>query len=342
MHSQSEPFVSVLTPVYNGAEFLEECIESVLAQTYTNFEYIIVNNCSTDRTLEIARSYAVKDPRIRVHDNTDFLGVIDNHNHAFRMVSPDAKYCKVVSGDDYIFPECIAELVRCAEANPSTGIIGCYQLAAGYIRWQGFQYPKSVFSGTELCRRLFLGEQKFLDGRPIVGFGSPTSLLYRCDLIRKSAAFYPNASPHSDTSACFEHLAECDFGFVYQVLSYERTHTGTQSYRSVQMNRYLSAGLNDLNKYGRLYLDGSEWRRCVRAIVKDYYEFLFTNYVTGVKEKEFWEYHKARLEELGFPYRRSAILRAGLATVGRHIMNPAQTITKLRRRFNHQTQGYPV
>ena len=52
-----EPLVSVATPVYNGERHLAECIESVLAQTYQNWEYIIVNNCSTDRTREIAESY---------------------------------------------------------------------------------------------------------------------------------------------------------------------------------------------------------------------------------------------------------------------------------------------
>ena len=54
-----QPLVSVITPVYNGEEFLPECIESVLAQTYQNWDYTIVNNRSTDRTLEIAKSYAV-------------------------------------------------------------------------------------------------------------------------------------------------------------------------------------------------------------------------------------------------------------------------------------------
>ena len=59
MHGQ--PLVSVLTPVYNGEDFLEECIESVLSQTYQNWEYLIVNNCSKDRTLEIALKYREKE-----------------------------------------------------------------------------------------------------------------------------------------------------------------------------------------------------------------------------------------------------------------------------------------
>ena len=52
--ASAPPLVSILTPVYNGAEFIEQCIESVLAQTYGNYEYIIINNCSKDDTLAIA------------------------------------------------------------------------------------------------------------------------------------------------------------------------------------------------------------------------------------------------------------------------------------------------
>ena len=54
------PLVSVVTPVYNGETYLAACIESVLSQSYSNWEYVIVNNCSTDRTLDIASDYAAR------------------------------------------------------------------------------------------------------------------------------------------------------------------------------------------------------------------------------------------------------------------------------------------
>ena len=326
MMTHEEPLVSVLTPVYNGEDFLAECIESVLQQTYQNYEYIIVNNCSTDGTLAIAERYAKKDSRIRVCTNDRFVDVIENHNIAFNRMSPAARYCKIVSADDFLFPECIGRLVECAEANPAAGIIGAYQLSGACIKWQGFSYPREVFPGAEICRRIFLGEDKDF------GFGTPTSLLYRADLVRQSSAFYPNSSPHADTSACFECMRHSDFGFVYQVLSFERTHAETQSSRSAQLNRYSSAYLNDVIQYGPSCLSQEELKQLVGRVLKDYHRFLAVKWLTGSRDKDFWAYHERRLQELGYPLKRSALLRAAVAKAFREILSPGEALRKLRKR----------
>lgn len=318
--------VSVLTPVYNGEAYLAECIESVLSQTYQNYEYLIVNNCSRDNTLGIALSCARKDSRIRVYDNDTFLDVIANHNHAFSLISPSAKYCKVVSGDDFIFPDCLRRMVELAEAKPSVGIVGSYQQSGMRVRWQGFRYPSAVMPGPEVCREVFLSD------RQDFGFGSPTSLLYRADLVRGEREFYPNASPHADTSACFKELKGCDFGFVYQVLSYERIHGETQSSASEQLNRYASACLNDILQYGPAYLRKEEVERLVKKAVDSYHRFLAINYFGRFQGKEFWTYHKGRLEELGFPLRRLALIKAAMVMIVHEAVNPEQAIRKFWKR----------
>jgi glycosyltransferase involved in cell wall biosynthesis len=78
MASGAYPLVSVVTPVYNGEAYLRECVESVLSQTYTNWDYTIVNNCSTDGTLGIAEEYARRDSRIRVLSNETLVRVFQN------------------------------------------------------------------------------------------------------------------------------------------------------------------------------------------------------------------------------------------------------------------------
>ena len=182
MNLSEQPLVTVVTPVYNGEKYLVECIESVLAQTYQRLEYIIVNNCSTDRSPEIIKAYAEKDSRIRLHNNKELISAAENHHTGFRQMSPKSKYCKVVHADDWLFPECIEKMVNLAEENPSVGIVGSYRLDGNWVNLDGLPYPSHVLSGREICRA-------FLLGGPYV-FGSPTSLLIRSDIVRNRDPFY--------------------------------------------------------------------------------------------------------------------------------------------------------
>jgi glycosyltransferase involved in cell wall biosynthesis len=326
MNMRNEPLLSVLTPVYNGEGFLSECIESVLKQTYAHYEYVIINNCSRDRTLEIASTFAKRDDRIRVHNNNEFVGVIENHNIAFRLISPNSKYCKIVSADDTIFPDCITRMVELAELHASAGIVGSYQQSGKSVLWQGFSYPKAIFAGRDVCRQIFI------DGNPSFGFGSPTSLLYRADLVRNTDHFYPNLSPHADTSACFSILRDSDFAFVYQVLCWERTHEQTQSSRSAEINRYSSAYLNDLIQYGPSYLTKDEYERLLQKTLRRYREFLAVNLFRS-RGREFWDYHESRFKELGFPISNAMLAKAGIQKILREVVNPEQAVRKLRNTF---------
>src|SRR5262245_49195446 len=99
--------VSVVTPFYNTADYIAECIESVLGQTHRRFEYLLVDNHSTDGSADIARRYAARDERIRVIRNTEFLAQVPNYNNALLHISADSRYCKVVQADDALFPRCL-------------------------------------------------------------------------------------------------------------------------------------------------------------------------------------------------------------------------------------------
>ena len=80
--STSMPLVSVVTPFYNTVDYLAACIRSVLGQTYPNFEYLLVNNCSTDGSLEVAERFAAVDKRIRLITNSHHLPQLPNYNAA--------------------------------------------------------------------------------------------------------------------------------------------------------------------------------------------------------------------------------------------------------------------
>jgi glycosyltransferase involved in cell wall biosynthesis len=321
--------VSIVTPVHNGAKYLAECIESVLAQTYRNLEYIIVNNCSADRTLEIAEKYARKEERIRVYNNDELLDIIANHNRAFRLISPNSKYCKVVSADDWIFPQCVERMVEVAEANPSVGIVGSYQLCGEGAKWgirsAEVPYPSTVVSGREICRSYLLTKTYV--------FGSPTSSLYRSDLIRGGDSFYPNSTAEADASACIKHLRYADFGFVHQILSYERIHESQITSTSRSLNAYISSRISDLLEYGPVYLKKDELERRLKEQIDEYYEYLAVCAV-NFRGKTFWSFHKRRLSELGHPFSIVRLAKCVGIKLLDLLFNPKQSIEKVLKRLN--------
>jgi glycosyltransferase involved in cell wall biosynthesis len=318
--SSTQPLVSVLTPVYNGEKYLAECIESILAQTYTNWEYIIVNNCSTDCTLEIAQRYARLDHRIRIHDNQTFVGMIQNHNIAFQQISPTSSYCKMVHADDWLFPECIAQMVKIAEAHPSVSIVGSYGLQGCRVTWDGLPYPSMVVPGQEICRRTLFGG--------FYVFGSPTSLLIRAEPIRKRKTFYNEANIHADKEACFDLLQDSDFGFVHQVLTYSRLHSGAATSFSDRFNTYLLGSLVILTKYGHIYLDYLEHERFLKRHMKVYYTFL-GQCVFRRRGKEFWDYHKNGIRDLGYSFSQIKLVEVVFLEVIDALFNPKETTKRI-------------
>lgn len=301
MEHSEQPLVSVVTPVYNGEAYLAECIESVLAQTYQNWEYIIVNNCSKDHSREIAQHYARQDSRIRVHDNTEFLAMMPNWNHAVRQISDKSKYCKVVHSDDWLFPTCLARMVEVAEAFPSVGIVSSYRLTENLVELDGLPYPSTVVPGRELCRATLLGG-------PYV-FGSPSSILVRSDLVRSRDKFYDETNIHSDQAVCYELLQHVDFGFVHEILTFTRRHNEAITSMANRLKTIRIGNLRVVKEYGPIYLTPDEYKKRLETMLQRHYRFLARSFLE-LKSQEFWDYQKRELKNLGHPFSRPRFVKA--------------------------------
>ncbi|GAB4578970.1 MAG: glycosyltransferase family 2 protein [Anaerolineales bacterium] len=114
--SEHLPKVSIGLPVYNGEKYLEQAIESILSQTFTDFELIISDNASTDRTPEICQRYAAQDARIRYHRNATNIGGANNENLTFKLSR--APYFRNAADDDYMAPEWLAKAVEVLDTHP--------------------------------------------------------------------------------------------------------------------------------------------------------------------------------------------------------------------------------
>ncbi|MCG7856221.1 glycosyltransferase [Flavihumibacter sediminis] len=115
----SIPLVSVLMTSHNREKYIESAILSVLGSTFENFELIIVDDCSTDKTVEICKKIEKADSRVKVYINDKNLGDYPNRNKAASYAS--GKYLKYVDADDLIYPYGLQLLVEMMEANPEAG-----------------------------------------------------------------------------------------------------------------------------------------------------------------------------------------------------------------------------
>jgi glycosyltransferase involved in cell wall biosynthesis len=115
-----KPRVSIGLPVFNGEEYLAETLDSILAQTYSDFELIISDNASTDGTQEICRAYAARDRRIRYFRNETNLGAAKNYNRVFELSS--GEYFKWAAHDDLYAPEYLERCVEVLDREPSVVI----------------------------------------------------------------------------------------------------------------------------------------------------------------------------------------------------------------------------
>jgi len=209
----SSPLVSIGLAVYNGEDYLEEAIDSILSQTYRNFELIISDNASTDRTAQICRRYAAADSRVRYYRNVTNIGGANNENLTFKYAR--GKYFRWAAHDDVLALTLLERCVAALEADP--GAVLCFfDVVAINAKGQ----PWRSFS-----QRLALSQD------PALRFREMASLSHRCEatygLIRSSTLRVTGLQRNytdSDRTFLANLALHGHFVHVPEVLFYQRHH----------------------------------------------------------------------------------------------------------------------
>jgi glycosyltransferase involved in cell wall biosynthesis len=149
------PSVSVCLPVYNGERFLAETIRSVLDQTYRDFELVVLDNASTDRSGAIARSFG--DPRIRIERNRETLPQADNWNRIVELAR--GPLVKVVCADDLLHPRCLELQVGPMDSDPGLAVVAARrhmidEQSRVLVPRRGLNGLVGVRTGVEVARRV--------------------------------------------------------------------------------------------------------------------------------------------------------------------------------------------
>ncbi|MFI5179131.1 MAG: glycosyltransferase family 2 protein [Vicinamibacterales bacterium] len=218
------PTVSVLMTSYNRERYLAEAIDSVLAQTFGDFELIVSDDASTDRTAQIANDYAARDARIRVMTHDRNVGDYANRNRAAGYAR--GRYLKYHDSDDVMYPHCLSVMVPLLEAEPSAG----FALSGSHF-WPGGRCPM-LLTPALAYEREFLGSGLFHLG--------PAGALFRTERFRALGGF--RETPHaSDYLFWVDACLTVDVLLVPGDLFYYRQHAGQEAEKPANALAYAMA-----------------------------------------------------------------------------------------------------
>jgi glycosyltransferase involved in cell wall biosynthesis len=315
MRVADQPLVSVVTPFHNTARHLRECVESVLAQSYKKFEYILYDNASTDDSGVIAREYAAVDKRIRYIRSGELLPQVPNYNRALLEISSDSLFTKIVQADDWIFPECLELMVDLGLQHPRVGIVSSYRMVGSEIGGVGLPYSTRVAGGREIARSHLLS-RLFL-------FGSATTILVRSEVVRSRRPFY-EVGRLQDTETCYQILQDWDFGFVHQILSFTRVDEDSTHGRMQLMDGGALDFLIVAHRFAPLFLDPKSASQCIAGAERNYYRRLARGLLRG---PQYWEYHSHGRATQGISLDRSRVAAEALrAVIGAAVPSGAHAI----------------
>lgn len=215
--SKNNPLVSVIMPVHNGSEWFDETIESILNQTYSNFEYIIVDDCSKDNSFELLKKYAEQDKRIKLLQTPKNCGNPGGPaKYAIEHADENSKYYLPIDQDDIAVLDRLEKSVKFMEENPDIDICGGWQKMFGTKS----RISKSVEFDEEIKARLLNGCQ----------FGHSTTI-FRRSFFDKHNLNYKDQLCQDYTlwvEACFDHGAKVHN--MQEVMLYYRVHSKQTSH----------------------------------------------------------------------------------------------------------------
>ncbi len=262
------PLVAIVTPVYNGAQFLDATMKSVQEQTYPNIVHVVLDNASTDATPNIIEAYRNRATSLVVSRNDALLSMDENWNAALKLIPPGTTYFRILCADDVLMPEATAKMVALAENDREIAVVS----TAAFRNHEevDFRWPddRTVFDGDEAIRRYFT----------LTGILEARQMLWRTEALKSATPFFDlNVGQSADIDAGLRLLAPGKLGFLHERLMMIREHeTNTSNSEMRPLNIHFNDWLITLRRHGprgfgeKVYreIEGRYRRHYFRQILK--------------------------------------------------------------------------
>ncbi len=267
--STKPPKVSVCLDSFNYGRFLAEALESVLGQSFHDFEIIISDDCSTDDSFEIARQYAAQDSRIKAFRNSDNLGMVKNRNAC--LAQARGEYVKWLHADDFLFStESLGQMAAALDDNDAVSLVASARQTVDeksqpLAIWSCFEQQRRPIAGTSVINRCLFEQRNLI--------GGPSAVMFRRALSGRGfdEAFFVMADLemwfHLLEQGCFSYIKEplCAFRkHRYQQTEKDRSALAPALENRELLRRYLDKAYVRLRRWIREYLEYDAVRRMVR------------------------------------------------------------------------------
>lgn len=230
---ETKPLVTVLMPVYNAEKYLKEAIDSILLQSFTDFEFIIINDGSTDNSKNIILSY--NDKRIKYFENENNIKLIATLNRGLELAN--GKYIARMDADDISLPERLEKQVVFMDKNQDIGLCGTWIQMMGTNELVDYPEDNEMIK-IHLMRYSSIGH---------------ATVMMRKDYFIKNSLYYDGNYIHAEDyelwSRCIQYFPMAN---IPEILYYVRIHMGriTVVYRDIQVKNGNVVRLNQLNNLG--------------------------------------------------------------------------------------------
>ncbi len=244
-----KPFISVYIPVYNGEKHIKECLDSVLGQTFQDFEVVICDDRSSDGTVDIIKEYARRDPRIIFSQNEVNFGCVLNHKRCISYTR--GEWIKPINHDDLLSPTCLEKMA--SKTSRNIPIMACRRdfilaedvsatIRAALLKFthvDDFFPNKTEISAQEIsCAAIDHFSENFI--------GEPVVMMIKRDALNRFDSYNPNMSIIADLEYWLRVSSNTGMVYIPEVLASFRIHNDSITARLINNKQHLRSRFDQL------------------------------------------------------------------------------------------------